>query len=74
MGENIFSRSREWFKNKDFGVGRDLSSDGYTADHPVILIPGIVSTGLESWTTDKTSAGYFRNVSGHHHYDAHHRL
>ncbi|EST09937.1 Lecithin:cholesterol/phospholipid:diacylglycerol acyltransferase [Kalmanozyma brasiliensis GHG001] len=60
MGENIFSRSRGWFKNKDFGVGRDLSDSGYSADHPVILIPGIVSTGLESWTTDRSSAGYFR--------------
>ncbi len=60
MGEGLFSRSREWFKNKDFGVGRDLHSQGYKADHPVILIPGIVSTGLESWTTDERSASYFR--------------
>ncbi|SPO20898.1 probable LRO1 - a lecithin cholesterol acyltransferase-like gene, mediates diacylglycerol esterification [Ustilago trichophora] len=60
MGENLFSRSREWFKNKDFGVGRDLSRKGYSADHPVILIPGVVSTGLESWTTDERSASYFR--------------
>lgn len=60
MGENLFSRSREWFKNKDFGVGRALNREGYTADHPVILIPGIVSTGLESWSTDERSASYFR--------------
>lgn len=60
MGENLFSRSRDWFKNKDFGVGRSLGAQGYTADHPVILIPGIVSTGLESWTTDERSASYFR--------------
>ncbi|KAJ1030346.1 hypothetical protein NDA16_001256 [Ustilago loliicola] len=60
MGENLFSRSREWFKNKDFGVGRDLNRRGYAADHPVILIPGIVSTGLESWTTDERSSSYFR--------------
>ncbi|SPC65375.1 probable LRO1 - a lecithin cholesterol acyltransferase-like gene, mediates diacylglycerol esterification [Ustilago sp. UG-2017b] len=60
MGDNLFSRSREWFKNKDFGVGRDLNRRGYVADHPVILIPGIVSTGLESWTTDERSSSYFR--------------
>ncbi|PWZ02701.1 putative LRO1-a lecithin cholesterol acyltransferase-like protein [Testicularia cyperi] len=60
LGDNIFSRSREWFKNKDFGIGRQLLSDGYEADHPVILIPGIVSTGLESWTTDEQSSSYFR--------------
>lgn len=60
MGENIFSRSRDWFKNKDFAVGREMLENGLTADHPVILLPGIVSTGLESWTTDERSASYFR--------------
>ncbi|EPQ28859.1 uncharacterized protein PFL1_03662 [Pseudozyma flocculosa PF-1] len=60
LGDKMFSRSREWFKNKDFKTGRDLFQQGYRADHPVILIPGIISTGLESWTTDEASAGNFR--------------
>ncbi|KAN0063168.1 phospholipid:diacylglycerol acyltransferase [Thecaphora frezii] len=60
LGDSLFSRSREWFKNKDFTTGRDLYQQGYRADHPVILIPGIISTGLESWTTDEASSGNFR--------------
>ncbi|PWN51913.1 LACT-domain-containing protein, partial [Violaceomyces palustris] len=60
LGDNLFSRSREWFKNKDFHTGRTLFADGYRAEHPVILLPGIISTGLESWTTDPESSGYFR--------------
>lgn len=28
--------------------------------HPVILIPGIVSTGLESWGTESVARGFFR--------------
>ncbi|KAI7900135.1 Lecithin:cholesterol acyltransferase-domain-containing protein [Cokeromyces recurvatus] len=27
---------------------------------PVVMIPGIISTGLESWSTDKVSRKYFR--------------
>jgi phospholipid:diacylglycerol acyltransferase len=29
-------------------------------NHPMILVPGIVSTGLESWSTDSVSRPYFR--------------
>jgi phospholipid:diacylglycerol acyltransferase len=29
-------------------------------NHPVILVPGIVSTGLESWSTDPVSRPFFR--------------
>ena len=29
-------------------------------NHPVILVPGIVSTGLESWGTDGVSRAFFR--------------
>jgi phospholipid:diacylglycerol acyltransferase len=28
--------------------------------HPVIMIPGVISTGLESWGTEEASRQYFR--------------
>lgn len=31
-----------------------------TAKHPVIMIPGVISTGLESWGTEQESRQYFR--------------
>jgi phospholipid:diacylglycerol acyltransferase len=60
LGDNLFSAPREWLKSKDFTVGRNLSAQGYAAAHPVVLLPGIISTGLESWTTDESSSGFFR--------------
>lgn len=60
LSENLFSTPREWLRNKDFGVGRALQAEGMKAQHPVILVPGIISTGLESWTTDEVSSGFFR--------------
>ena len=30
------------------------------AKHPVIMIPGVISTGLESWGTEADSRQYFR--------------
>ncbi len=60
LGDKLFSGPRELFKTKDFTVGRNLLSQGYKAEHPVILLPGIISTGLESWTTNAEMSGYFR--------------
>lgn len=60
LGENLFSGPKEWLSTKDFRVGRILKQQGYTAQHPVVLMPGIISTGLESWTTDSDVSGYFR--------------
>ncbi|CAO1636915.1 unnamed protein product [Sympodiomycopsis kandeliae] len=60
LGENLFSGPKEWLATKDFRVGRRLKAQGYTAQHPVVLMPGIISTGLESWTTDPDVSGYFR--------------
>jgi phospholipid:diacylglycerol acyltransferase len=34
--------------------------EGITASHPVVMIPGVISTGLESWSVDELSKTYFR--------------
>ncbi|KAI8052830.1 Lecithin:cholesterol acyltransferase-domain-containing protein [Syncephalis plumigaleata] len=35
--------------------------EGLKAKYPVVLIPGIISTGLESWSTSICSGKYFRH-------------
>ena len=43
-----------------FAVGLHLQSQGVKAQHPVIMVPGVISTGLESWGTGPDSRQYFR--------------
>lgn len=43
-----------------FSVGLHARSQGIEATHPVIMIPGVISTGLESWSTSEESRPYFR--------------
>lgn len=43
-----------------FSVGLQLQNQGVKANHSVIMIPGVISTGLESWGTDEGSRQYFR--------------
>jgi len=43
-----------------FAVGLHASKQGIKAHHPVIMIPGVISTGLESWGTEEGSRQYFR--------------
>lgn len=33
---------------------------GIRAQHPIIMIPGVISTGLESWSTEEGARQYFR--------------
>lgn len=51
---------RETVNYDSFSVGLHLQSQGVRALHPVIMIPGVISTGLESWGTEKESIQYFR--------------
>ncbi|KAK9767874.1 phospholipid:diacylglycerol acyltransferase [Basidiobolus ranarum] len=44
----------------DFLPGKQLVLEGVKAKHPVILVPGIISTGLESWSTSDCALKYFR--------------
>lgn len=43
-----------------FSVGLNLMRQGIQAHHPVIMIPGVISTGLESWSTAEDARSYFR--------------
>ncbi|WFD45102.1 phospholipid:diacylglycerol acyltransferase [Malassezia psittaci] len=58
--DKLFSDSRKWFETLDFQVGRTLAEAGASPKHPVMLMPGVISTGLESWTTSEDEASYFR--------------
>jgi phospholipid:diacylglycerol acyltransferase len=51
---------REAVNYDSFTVGLHLQSQGIHAYHPVIMIPGVISTGLESWGTEEKSRQYFR--------------
>ncbi|RYP30076.1 hypothetical protein DL767_006427 [Monosporascus sp. MG133] len=43
-----------------FAVGAKARSEGLGVHHPIIMIPGVISTGLESWGTANISRPYFR--------------
>ncbi|EJD47048.1 LACT-domain-containing protein [Auricularia subglabra TFB-10046 SS5] len=43
-----------------FSVGERLASEGLAAKYPVVIVPGIISTGLESWSTRPEHRTYFR--------------
>ncbi|KAK0724762.1 Lecithin:cholesterol acyltransferase-domain-containing protein [Lasiosphaeris hirsuta] len=43
-----------------FSIGLKVRSEGLTVDHPIVMVPGVISTGLESWGTSNISRPYFR--------------
>ncbi|KII88010.1 hypothetical protein PLICRDRAFT_656916 [Plicaturopsis crispa FD-325 SS-3] len=52
-----------WKLHKDgreFQVGEEMKVRGLSAEYPVVLIPGIISTGLESWLTAPEYRAFFR--------------
>ncbi|KAL2854349.1 Lecithin:cholesterol acyltransferase-domain-containing protein [Aspergillus pseudoustus] len=51
---------REAVSYDAFSVGLHLQSQGVEAKHPIVMIPGVISTGLESWGTGPSSRMYFR--------------
>ncbi|PVH87849.1 LACT-domain-containing protein [Cadophora sp. DSE1049] len=51
---------REAVNYDSFSVGLKLVAQGVRAKHPVIMVPGVISTGLESWGTTNSSRQYFR--------------
>ncbi|KAF5677230.1 phospholipid:diacylglycerol acyltransferase [Fusarium heterosporum] len=55
QGERDLAESYE-----PFSVGTKARSEGLEAYHPMIMIPGVISTGLESWGTANISRAYFR--------------
>ncbi|KAL5504583.1 LRO1 [Sanghuangporus vaninii] len=53
-----------WKLNNDgreFQVGERMRDRGLRAEYPVVLIPGIISTSLESWSTSDEYRGWFRD-------------
>ncbi|MCJ1268408.1 hypothetical protein MMC22_008296 [Lobaria immixta] len=58
--KDITRGEREAVNYDSFSVGLHLQGQGVRAVHPVIMIPGVISTGLESWGTEETSRQYFR--------------
>ncbi|KAF8070434.1 Lecithin:cholesterol acyltransferase-domain-containing protein [Lyophyllum atratum] len=45
---------------REFAVGEAMKARGLSAEHPVVLIPGVISTGLESWSTSPDYRAFFR--------------
>ncbi|KAH9485153.1 Phospholipid:diacylglycerol acyltransferase [Psilocybe cubensis] len=45
---------------REFQVGEAMKARGLSAEYPLVLIPGIVSTGLESWSTAPAYRPFFR--------------
>lgn len=43
-----------------FSVGVKARAEGLEVHHPIIMVPGVISTGLESWGTGNASRPYFR--------------
>ncbi|KAF2972049.1 hypothetical protein GQX73_g1546 [Xylaria multiplex] len=43
-----------------FTVGIKARAEGLDVHHPIIMVPGVISTGLESWGTGNISRPYFR--------------
>ncbi|KAB5518775.1 Lecithin:cholesterol acyltransferase-domain-containing protein [Coniochaeta sp. 2T2.1] len=52
---------RDFLETYDaFSVGLKVRAEGMTAVHPIVMIPGVISTGLESWGTTNVSRPFFR--------------
>ncbi|RFU29111.1 hypothetical protein B7463_g7221, partial [Scytalidium lignicola] len=57
---DLVKGERDVVNYDSFSVGLNLKAQGIHANHPVIMIPGVISTGLESWGTSNISRPYFR--------------
>lgn len=58
--KKLQSSERDAVNYDSFAVGLHARSQGVHATHPVIMIPGVISSGLESWGTEDASRQYFR--------------
>ncbi|KAJ3040713.1 hypothetical protein HDV00_010606, partial [Rhizophlyctis rosea] len=65
----IFRSQKTSIDNEEFAIGAKLAAEeGMYAKHPVILIPGIVSTGLEVWSTPPPCAVPNATTPKNHHH------
>ena len=53
-------REKQTVDYDSFAIGLAARKAGIEAKFPVIMIPGVISTGLESWGTQEESRQYFR--------------
>ncbi|RKF57511.1 Phospholipid:diacylglycerol acyltransferase [Golovinomyces cichoracearum] len=58
--KDLVKSERDSVNYDSFSVGLNLLSQGVRANHSVIMIPGVISSGLESWGTTSNSRPYFR--------------
>ncbi|KAF2102226.1 LACT-domain-containing protein [Rhizodiscina lignyota] len=58
--QDMQKHERDAINYDSFSVGLHAKAEGVQATHPVIMIPGVISTGLESWGTDDQSRQFFR--------------
>ncbi|KIW05492.1 uncharacterized protein PV09_03376 [Verruconis gallopava] len=58
--KNFQKHEKDAVSYDSFAVGLQVKAEGVKATHPVIMIPGVISTGLESWSTEEDARSYFR--------------
>ncbi|KAI5363581.1 putative lecithin:cholesterol/phospholipid:diacylglycerol acyltransferase, alpha/Beta hydrolase [Septoria linicola] len=58
--QDLQSREKQAVDYDSFAIGLHARNEGIRAKYPVIMIPGVISTGLESWGTEDWSRQYFR--------------
>ncbi|KAK9370790.1 Lecithin:cholesterol acyltransferase-domain-containing protein [Lipomyces kononenkoae] len=51
---DISQKEQTMLKTEPFAVGRAMYADGLRAKYPVVMVPGVISTGLESWCITDT--------------------
>lgn len=58
---DLVKGERDFLETYDaFSVGTKAAAEGMRAHHPMVMIPGVISTGLESWGTNNVSRPFFR--------------
>ncbi|KAJ4352817.1 phospholipid:diacylglycerol acyltransferase [Ascochyta clinopodiicola] len=58
--QQLQKQERDAVNYDSFAIGMHAREQGIRAAHPVIMIPGVISTGLESWSTEEGARQYFR--------------
>ena len=57
----LLDGAKKALDSRDFLTGEDAKQRyGLKKKHPIVLIPGIISTGLESWSTEPVARTFFR--------------
>ncbi|KAK6500651.1 hypothetical protein TWF506_003416 [Arthrobotrys conoides] len=57
---DISNRQKDTVNYDSFAIGLRMKEEGLESHFPVVMVPGVISTGLESWGTSAKSLPYFR--------------